>query len=218
MARVSGPPADVREQAREPLPPGAIARLGTLAFRHGDQVGQILVSPDGRTIFSRGQTSVRIWDSRTGRENGIIAAGERARFVGGSLLGKGDELALSCGDGSVHVWDWRTGREFRSFRIELGQPRILGFGASLAHSPDARTAAVLGPDGNVSLVDLITGKKTIDLLGGDAPGCRHRLRPGRKDCPHDCESHRSFLGRNDRQETANTRYTGRAVKPAGRVP
>jgi RNA polymerase sigma factor (sigma-70 family) len=36
----------------EPLPPGAIARLGSLAFCRGDNVQQILTSTDGRSIVS----------------------------------------------------------------------------------------------------------------------------------------------------------------------
>src|SRR5580765_3871440 len=45
----------------DPLPEGALSRLGTVRFRHPGYVGQIVFSPDGKTLASVGDSSVSLW-------------------------------------------------------------------------------------------------------------------------------------------------------------
>src|SRR5205814_4436878 len=51
----------------DPLPPAAIARLGTTRFRHGFRASQALFTPDGRLVTTDGQ-SVRFWALESGKE------------------------------------------------------------------------------------------------------------------------------------------------------
>jgi WD40 repeat protein len=69
------PPAKPRTDAlSDPLPAGAVARLGTLRLKHQPDldptVDAALFSPDGKWICSwvHSRASVRLWDAATGKE------------------------------------------------------------------------------------------------------------------------------------------------------
>jgi hypothetical protein len=59
----------------DPLPEGAIARIGTLRFKHnpaqGSTVDVALLAPDGSRIVSLSQNndSIRLWDAAGGKES-----------------------------------------------------------------------------------------------------------------------------------------------------
>src|SRR5262245_16741309 len=75
----AGAPPEGKEPARtdasgDPLPPGAVLRLGTGRFRHA---GAFAFLPDGRTIVSRSEgNSFRFWETATGKLLGELETGE----------------------------------------------------------------------------------------------------------------------------------------------
>ena len=62
-------PAEPRDESyTEPLPDGAIARLGVIRFRASGQLNWMGLSADGRTLATINVAgTLRIWDTQTGR-------------------------------------------------------------------------------------------------------------------------------------------------------
>src|SRR6266851_4899924 len=52
----------------DPLPEGAIARMGTLRFRHPTGVRSICISNDANTLVSSGWDGIRMWDAGTAKQ------------------------------------------------------------------------------------------------------------------------------------------------------
>ncbi|MCZ6691275.1 MAG: WD40 repeat domain-containing protein [Planctomycetota bacterium] len=119
------PPKDQSPKPRldlygDPLPEGAIRRLGSLRFRHIGTVLSVDFSPDGKTIASGGRDwTARIWDAQTGKEIRRWELDGQALAVCFSPDGK----TLACGVGepntsrgtrkhrAVLLWDTATGKE-----------------------------------------------------------------------------------------------------------
>src|SRR5260370_15812527 len=60
-----------RDRYGDPLPKGAVARLGTLRWRHilrdGSGFATLTLSPDGKQVASQGDVGLRVWDAATGK-------------------------------------------------------------------------------------------------------------------------------------------------------
>ncbi len=124
----------------DPLPDGAVARLGTYRFNHAENVYRVDFTPDGKAIISQGSDGLaRVWDATSGRLLRTIGgkASRGSRLFALSPDGKRIASAERTVDGAFHLWDFETGREL--YRSPLPMPK--GAFLFMGYSPDGKTLA-----------------------------------------------------------------------------
>src|SRR5262249_52319516 len=95
----------------DPLPEGAIARCGTIRWRHVDGFF-VAYGHDGRTILSVGRTEVRNWDLTTGR---VIRRDTGAKDNNvAATSNDGKLLAIVKDFRTIKIFDVETGKETHS--------------------------------------------------------------------------------------------------------
>jgi WD40 repeat protein len=161
-------------KGEEPLPKGALARMGDHRFWHAGNATALALSGDGaRLALLDDEGTVHLWDAATGREvERIPEVGRKVLPPGGGLGAlepttiprlrfSPDGKLLAVGDGAtlVHLWDLGTKKQ--RFQISGGEKGITRF----AFSPDGKTLATVGGDPVVKLWSVETGKPTGQLTG-----------------------------------------------------
>jgi WD40 repeat protein len=144
-----------RDSFGDPLPLHAVARCGTLRFRHGTWLAAVRYDPDGRGIAAGDRDGyIRMWEAGTGKERWATRPYRTVDCLAFSPRGK---LLASAGpsvDGSVVIlWDPITGREVS--RPVRTKERI----HALAFSPDGKLLAVAIPNEHVvRVLEAASGK------------------------------------------------------------
>jgi RNA polymerase sigma factor (sigma-70 family) len=146
------------ELYEEPLPQGALARLGTTRFRLGNYAYAMALMPDGRTALAvGGNQETQFWDVRTGRAIRKIPwkQGGGGRVAACSPDGR---LAASIQDMNVlHLWDAATGKELAKEELDL---RLT---TGLAFAPDSATLAVGGGHAVYGVSDKTSSTSVLTL-------------------------------------------------------
>jgi RNA polymerase sigma factor (sigma-70 family) len=161
--RPKGPQID---GADDPLPAGALARLGTLRFRHGGDIGVLDAAPDGKMLVTGGRWpisygSIRLWD----------AEGRLLRSFPG--VGRQDALAFSPDGrvvaaggehGGVHRWEAATGKELPHLKAD-GVPNSGAIACTLAFAADGKTLVAAFRGSMIRAWDLTTNKPLPQFAG-----------------------------------------------------
>ncbi len=123
-----------QDRLGDPLPEGALQRLGTIRLRI--RVADLCYLPDGRGILASG-SGVEIWDLAEGRLQSKTQVTE-SRLVSAVLRSDGKALLLADRSGMVQEWDVASGSTLRQW--ETGQGRL-----SRAHyAPDGTRVLTTG--------------------------------------------------------------------------
>src|SRR5262245_25235824 len=154
---VEGPAAErgAKPQARadvygDPLPPGAFARLGTLRWRHHHNTADLVVafSPDGKTVVTGGNGTLKRWDVATGK---LLAQFPGTYFGRVLSAPNGRWLVESSGD----LLDATSGQVVR---------RLTAGGYPLAFAPDSSLLAT-SAENLVTVSSTASGQAQHQLRG-----------------------------------------------------
>jgi WD40 repeat protein len=154
----------------DPLPPGVIARCGTVRFRHGTEVSSLAASPDGKFVVSVGRGHGCVWDISSGKPVPLFS--EAVDCFGCAFSADGKVLIVEEGH-RVSLWDVRSGRRLATLREHY--PWAWDF----ALSPDGKMLAFAdanqdgAPSVTVKLRDVATGKVIRSF--GDHPSRMGRV-------------------------------------------
>jgi RNA polymerase sigma factor (sigma-70 family) len=163
----------------EPLPQGAIARMGTIQFRHPPSNSRskdfaespptgVAFSPDGQVIATRSWEWLRLWNANTGKFlfeiknldfdlSGNQVFSPDGRLVAATLAHLDPDKGAEA---YVCLWDASTGKLCHRF------PPKSGLGPYVRHilfSPDSKLLAVTREKGTIHLWSTDTGKEVAVL-------------------------------------------------------
>lgn len=142
----------------DPLPKGAIARLGTTRLRVGGHVYSLAFSPKDQFLASGSiDNTVRVWQVSTGKE--VQRFGGHDPWVTSAVYSPdGNTLASAGADKVIRLWDVEAGKLIRDFKGHGGPVSCLQFsrkGDILASG----SGVISGGDRTLRLWEVQTGRE-----------------------------------------------------------
>lgn len=133
----------------DPLPPGAIARFGTVRYRIGN-VGSFDLSPDGKTLAVETVNQLTVWDMESGRPTLRVPRHSEQYFddrVKNRLIFTADgKSIIHLSDKRVRGYDVKTGRSV----FDTG---LTATGIAVWRMPGSSQFVVVAGDSSVSTFD-----------------------------------------------------------------
>ncbi|MCI0380183.1 MAG: WD40 repeat domain-containing protein [Gemmataceae bacterium] len=186
VSKALEPPVDLEG---DPLPEGALVRLGTTRWRHGDVIAITLHAPDGHTVITASTYGViRVWDVKSGRllrsfgqawnpvrgDGSLFHASEGPNAAvmmpnvilnALALSNDGKLLAAGTSGGQLTIWEVTTGQE-RVKSTQISERAI----AALVFGPQDKYLVAKTNDQIVRFLDL-EGKefRAFDAWPAGAP-------------------------------------------------
>jgi WD40 repeat protein/beta-lactamase regulating signal transducer with metallopeptidase domain len=142
---------DKRDLYGDPLPAGALLRLGTVRLRHPQIVVSVAFSPNGQSLATAAwrDPQIRLWDVRTGRLIRALRGSSRDTARGMAFTPNGAKLAAVCSNGGVQLWDVASGLELQETHYANPEDGA----RAVAFARDGKSFATSGFQGAVRLWD-----------------------------------------------------------------
>jgi WD40 repeat protein len=156
------------DRAGDPLPAGAVARLGTLRFRSGEHgLNALAFLPDGKTLVSAGAygNSIRVWEAATGRlvreirteplsvRSFAASPDGRLAAVSGFFTDADNRPAA----GAVRVLDLASGAEVRTWSHAASDADL----GAMAFTRDGKLLLSLVGDGTLRVREVSSGAELL---------------------------------------------------------
>jgi WD40 repeat protein len=169
----------------DPLPAGAIARLGTIRWCHGAPVFFVAYTADGKSVITASHDgTARLWEAATGKEirrfgktpkntphrddaeklGGVVFVDYWYNYSISSVALAPDGLRLAVGDSTdtITLYEVATGKELT--RIKMSVPdKWMGYASvgCMVFTPDGKSiVARVGHDDMLHQWDVANGKET----------------------------------------------------------
>jgi RNA polymerase sigma factor (sigma-70 family) len=154
------------DQFGDPLPPQALARLGTTRLRHPWVVTAVTFSRDGKMLISAGWDGlIHCWDASTGRKVRQISKEVSKEEIYTLALSPDGKTLASGGWGPVSFFELDTGKQ-----LALNST---GMCDALSYAPDGKTLVVVPhSDSSIELLNLSPGAKKSRWLRGHSEAVR----------------------------------------------
>ena len=149
----------------DPLPPGAVQRLGSPRFRHGTEIVNSALSPDGKLLATAGTRTVIVWDVATGKRLHTFPSSGGPTILAFSPTGK--RLAVSWAN-QYRVWDTIAGRLEWTTHNSGASDHLCRFGTT---DDVIHYGVIVVPNNNLPLAHKI---ETRRIPGGELIAARDR--------------------------------------------
>jgi WD40 repeat protein len=149
----------------DPLPPGAVMRLGSLRFRGSDLIfGKRQYLPDGRTLLIYNTNPIQWRDADTGRE---IDHYRLPPNVWGCAASRDGRLMLAVDQESLKLWNLKTRRPVRTLELSGLLTQVI----TATFAPDGRSVAAVS-------IGMQNGQNRYQLRLWDVASGRELWRAG----------------------------------------
>jgi RNA polymerase sigma factor (sigma-70 family) len=159
----------------DPLPPGALARMGSVRFCPGSTVQAVAFSSDRKTLASaNADGTVWLWEAATGKQIRNFRDSQNY-VVAVAFSPDGKRLACRARHTGIGLWERSTGKQLRRFPFEPSKvpPSRTGsdtWAFRLVFSPDGKTLAagsgdLTAEDSDIRLWAVAAGEELRRLRG-----------------------------------------------------
>jgi len=182
-AKADGDPVPARtDRYGDPLPPEAVARLGTIRFRHANSVSSVCFSPDGKRVLSGScDNKLVLWDVESGKRLRTFE-GHTEGVTSVSFSPDGKRVLSGSRGNTVALWDAARGKRIRTFE---GHTEGV---TSVCFIPDGKQVISGSNDSTLALWDVASGKRILTFKGHSRAVTSLCISPDGKraiSCSHD---------------------------------